>query len=422
MERQLMPADTYIVLNKTILTDYDRKLLITLYQPIIGAVAVSLYLTLWSYLNKNDLSSNEWTHHHLMTSMGFKLSIILEARNKLEAIGLLKTYYKEDNINNYLYLLYSPLKPNEFFKNPILDNALYSNVGSFEYQNIINYFKKSRIDLSDYTDITVKFSDVFLTYENKDVQEEEVLAVSQNELNFTPKFDINLVLDLVPEEVLRHSSITKGLKNYLNQIVFAYDLDQDAISNIIRSSINVKHMIDKEQIKENAINYYTFEHDGKLPTLIYKKQPDYLKKPAGDISNKAKAIYQFENISPYNFLLAKYKGSPLTKNDKEILSMLIINFNLQPGVINVLIDYVLKINNNKLTYKFIEAIASQWRLAKIETVEQAMSIAEKEYKKKKTIKTSKNFTKPEWFDKDLNISLATSKEQEEIDKMLADLK
>ena len=60
-----------------------------------------------------------------------------------------------------------------------------------------------------------------------------------------------------------------------------------------------------------------------------------------------------------------------------------MDMNLKPGVVNVLIDYVLKINNNKLTRNFIEIIASQWAKSKVETVESAMKIAEKEYKNRK---------------------------------------
>ncbi len=81
-----------------------------LYQPIIGTIAVSLYFTLWSYLDKLEVKSSEWTHHHLMTSMRVRLDEIAEARTKLEAIGLMKTFIKKGNINNFVYELYSPLR------------------------------------------------------------------------------------------------------------------------------------------------------------------------------------------------------------------------------------------------------------------------------------------------------------------------
>ena len=50
MKLTILPADTYTVVNKTILSDTDRKILTSLYQPIIGQLPISLYFTLWSDL------------------------------------------------------------------------------------------------------------------------------------------------------------------------------------------------------------------------------------------------------------------------------------------------------------------------------------------------------------------------------------
>lgn len=64
-----LPADTFVVVNKTVLSDNDRNLLILLYQPIIGHQSISLYYTLWSYLDKMELMSSEWTHHNILRDM-----------------------------------------------------------------------------------------------------------------------------------------------------------------------------------------------------------------------------------------------------------------------------------------------------------------------------------------------------------------
>ena len=71
-EKNLLPADTYIVINKTILTEVDKKNLINLYEPILGPLPISLYLTLWSDLDKNEIMSKDYTHHHLMTFLKTK--------------------------------------------------------------------------------------------------------------------------------------------------------------------------------------------------------------------------------------------------------------------------------------------------------------------------------------------------------------
>lgn len=46
----ILPADTYIVINKSIINNEDRKILNMLYQPIIGPYPVMLYFSLWSDL------------------------------------------------------------------------------------------------------------------------------------------------------------------------------------------------------------------------------------------------------------------------------------------------------------------------------------------------------------------------------------
>ena len=134
----ILPADSYIVINKSLLNDNDRLVLSMLYQPIIGSTALSLYFTLWSDLNKTEILSNEYTHHHLMNTMNLKLDDVISARRKLEAIGLLKTFYKKGEVNNYVYELYSPFSPVEFFSNPILSSSLLSSVGKKDYQNYID--------------------------------------------------------------------------------------------------------------------------------------------------------------------------------------------------------------------------------------------------------------------------------------------
>ena len=56
-----------------------------------------------------------------------------------------------------------------------------------------------------------------------------------------------------------------------------------------------------------------------------------------------------------------------------------VNQKMKPGVVNVLISYVLKVNNNKFTKGYVDSVASQWRRLNIETVPEAMELAEKEH-------------------------------------------
>jgi len=153
----ILPADSYVVINKTTITESDRKIISMLYQPIIGYTAVSLYYTLLDDLDKLQLMSEELTHHHLMATMQLKLDDIVIAREKLEGVGLLKTFFKKGNINSFVYLIYSPITANEFFNHPVLNVVLYNNLGKKEYEKILNYYKIPRINLKDYEEITTSF-------------------------------------------------------------------------------------------------------------------------------------------------------------------------------------------------------------------------------------------------------------------------
>ncbi|MDD3341758.1 MAG: DnaD domain protein [Bacilli bacterium] len=423
LKSNVLPADTYVVMNKTILSEQDRKTVIMLYQPIIGSVAVSLYLTFWSYLDRNELFSLEWTHHHLMTNMGLKLDDIIEAREKLEGIGLIKTYLKKDHIHNFVYELYSPLSPAEFIGNPILSVTLYNNVGKKEYEKVTSYFKTPRVSLKEYEDITCMFSDVFDTTSKTIIEAEDGTYKQKNkrDLSLISKIDLSSILGLLPEEYLNIRSVTKETKDLIYKLAFIYHLDDDSLLDIIRNSISEKRTIDKKLLRDHARKYYEFEHSGKLPSIIYKNQPEYLRKPVGDTSKRAKAIYTFETVSPYIFLSSKYKGGKPPKSELLILEYLAVDLDLKPGVINVLVDYILKINSSKLTKNFAITIAAQFKKAGIETVEDAMQLAEKEYKTRKHVKDTKvqkAGIKPEWFDKNVKKENVKEEEKEELEKML----
>lgn len=413
----ILPADTFIVVNKTVLNESDRRILTLLYQPLVGNTAISLYSTLWSYLDKFELLSSEWAHSHLLTNMMITVNELDDARVKLEAIGLIKTYVKKGSVNSYVYELYSPMSAGEFINNPILSTALYNNIGKLEYEKTINYFKLPKINLKEYEDITSSFSDVF-AWSNMPLSNNlmhDLKKTRYRNLEILSSIDMNVILSLVPEELLNHKSITKEVKDLIYKVSYIYNYDNESMVELIRNSINDKHRIDKKLLLDNASKYYSFENMGRLPSLIYKNQPEYLRKELTDNSNRSKMIYMFETTSPYDFIRSKYKTGNPTNNDLSIISYLLIDLNLKPGVVNVLIDYVLKINNNKLTRSYVEVIASQWSKSNIETVEDAMKLAETEYKKRKSNKTTTT-TKvvkkqsPKWLDQAIEEEMASEED------------
>ena len=417
----LMPLDTFNVINHSYLNDNDRKLLIMLYEPIVGVVGINLYFNLWTFLDREIVLSETYTHKVLITNMGVTLKEISDAREKLEGLGLLKVYLKEGEINNYIYELNAPLSASDFFANPLLASVLYTSVGSFNYKKIKEYFKFPKINLKEYTNITESFTDVFESVSMVETDNSEIIKKNYAKVGIESELDIEEIISMIPDLMLNHTKVTESTKELILKLSFVYNFDSNKTIEVIKGSINDKHSIDKEKLKINYRNLYQFENDGKLPSIIFKCQPDYLKKEIKDSSKKSKVIYQFENLSPYRFICMKSKTEKPTKAEINILEMLLVDIGLKPGVVNVLIDYVLKINDNKLTKNFVEAIASQWKRSNIETVEQAMEISKQEFKKKdaykKEVVSKKEENKPEWFDKKIEIKEDLER-QKKIEEML----
>lgn len=432
----ILPADSYIVINKTTITDSDRKIISMLYQPIIGYTAVSLYYTLIDDLDKLQLMSEELTHHHLMATMQLKLDDIIIAREKLEGVGLIKTYVKKGNINSFVYLLYSPITANEFFNHPVLNVVLYNNLGKKEYEKILNYYKVPRINLKDYEEITCSFDDAFTSISGNILEmPDDVIKRDSNNLQITKGIDFNMLISSIPSSTINERCFNKETKELINALSFTYNLSTLDMQGLVKNSINEKGMVDKTELRKNCRDYYKFDNNGKLPTLIYNKQPDYLKKPNGDNSKWAKMVYTFENLNPYQFLKAKYKNGEPTERDLRLIESLLVDQKLNSGVVNVLIAYVLKINNEKLSKSYVETIAGQWKRLNIETVEEAMRITEKEHKKMKkmfedkkkpqtaTIKKQSLPEKevPAWFNQNPENKTLTATEQQEMDQTLEEM-
>lgn len=428
----LNPADTYIVINKTLITEKDKKEVTMLYQPIIGYIATSLYSTLLSDLDEQEIMSEDLTHHHLMSTMQLKLEEILIARKKLEAVGLLKTYLKQDNINQYVYEIYSPLEPSEFFNHPILNIVLYNNLGKKEYERILNYYKLPKISLEDHEDITSAFNEVFTPVKGNIIEfEENIVKRNTGEMNNKNIIDFDMIIESIPKNRISNRCFNEDSKELINNLAYIYSLNSLEMQGIVRESINERGLIDKTELRKKARDYYKFENGGNLPTLIYNRQPEFLKKPKGDNSKWAKMVYTFENISPIELLRAKSNGGEPTDRDKRLVENLMADQKLNPGVINVLLSYVLKTNNQQLNKNFIETIAGQWKRANIETVEEAMIITEKEHKKlKKIMEEKKKPTQvmktkeqqlPAWFSENQDVKETSQEEIDELDKILNDI-
>ena len=406
----VLPLDSFIVINHTFLNDQNREVLSLLYQPIMGSIAFNLYVTLWGFIGNENIN-----HYDIVNTMQIKLEDICKAREKLEALGLLKTYVKKGDLNEYIYELYSPLTAYEFINNPILDTSLFNNVGKKAYENIVNKFSIPNINLSEYKDISKTFRDVFSFTQTKRINNKNIVKVKHLGLDFEPTIDLREVLGNIPSELIDYKSIDSNTRMLIYQLALVYGYDNKTMTMIIEDSLGCNKKIEPEVLKTNCRNYYKFENKNHVPAIVDREQPYAWRSNTNGGSKLDLYIKELEEASPKEFLTSKNGGCEPTRADLKLIEYLLIDLNLKPGVVNVLIDYVLRINNNKLNKAYVEKIASQWIRCNINTVADAINIAKGE-NKKKTKQQSKKL--PDWLDKEIKSDLMSEEELRAFEKEL----
>ena len=140
------------------------------------------------------------------------------------------------------------------------------------------------------------------------------------------------------------------------------------------------------------------------------------------MSLRDKKIFEFETTTPYDYLYSKQSGDKISNNEIQILNYLLETMKFTPGVANVIIDYVLAKSNNKLIFNYVESVAGFFARNKVKTVEEAMTLAEKDQAQMNE-KTNKNRLKkiekkPDWIDKKFEVKEATKEEQQQMQDLI----
>ena len=74
MNPSLLPADRYIVINKSIITEEDKKVLNMLYLPITGPLPITLYNILLNDLDRSQIISEVSIHAHLLSNLHISIN------------------------------------------------------------------------------------------------------------------------------------------------------------------------------------------------------------------------------------------------------------------------------------------------------------------------------------------------------------
>ncbi|RIW29727.1 Replication initiation and membrane attachment protein [Bacillus salacetis] len=424
---KIQPVDRYTVCLNGIIQEYERKAVTFLYQPLIGPVCFSLYMTLLNEVEEYRLNSEQSTHYHLMNFLSSNLPDIYQARLKLEGIGLLKTYVKQEgDPREFIYEVQPPLSPQQFFTDGMLNVYLFRKIGKTHFNRLKKFFCDEEADYTDYQEVTRSFQDVYASSQSinlldEDAEKESSLASSQKFTNpqspagvpvDTIDFDFDLLLAGLSQNMVPRRAFTAPVKETVAKLSCLYSINPLQMKNVILSALTEDDDINIEELRKAARDWYQLQNGGDpLPDLqpkIQKVQASSDKQPA---SKEEELIQYLEITSPTDVLKDISGGIEPAKSDLKAIEEVMFSKKLSTGVTNVLLQYVLLKTDMKLTKGYMEKIASHWVRKKVTTAQEAMNLAKKEHRQYlewaegKKENTKKSYKKPvrteklpDWFE------------------------
>ncbi|WP_053218949.1 replication initiation and membrane attachment family protein [Virgibacillus senegalensis] len=412
---KLLPIDGFAIKINAPLSMDCLHSLTHLYQPLVGSDAISLYQTLLSECQLRNNKQELQTHHTLMNYLSLPLDKLYQARLKLEGIGLLSTYKTEQEQKNiYTYQLAPPFPPVDFFNDGMLSQLLYHHLGEKKYMELLRLFDVEEREQVPGENVTMGFADVFDTHINHFTAPVSPVEEKQPDNKKYPEYaekevDFAWIEQLLQKRMISSRSVlTTANKKLIQQMTVLYDLPVQDLESAVMWAINEDNQLDAKEFKSACHDLFQAKARPADIKLVEKQagNPKAEKAAEAPESKEEQFVRMLEEISPKELLEDLSGGNQASAQDLKTIRDVMTQQGLTPGVMNVLVHYVLLKTDMKLSKAYLEKIASHWARKKVTTVKQAMALAKSENQKYQQWGSAKqnNYRKPakkevipDWF-------------------------
>lgn len=416
----------YYIFRDFSLSSLDYKMLSLIYQPMVGAFAISLYQQLYHGIaeDRSGYSGLE-PHRKLFLGLGLEMNeksrrFVIEQTSKLEAVGLLVTSrlgVPENADVIYEYELVEPLSPAEFFRNMHLAMLLRDKIGKYAVIALRESFGANEPEElanaeMEKENISVPFYELFkLNMQSFDSELEQALEEVAPSRQMAAKTEMASAGIPYGELILRfpRNSANRAYVERLrgdaeglaqvNYVAYKYNLtvanlcrllDEDGIfgqdgevnMDALQLRANQLYRQDKkrEGERQRTLSHTPLhsdepeEQDEELDEEFEVKEQDYLPVP-NQLSGRCD-IQQYNMLmrnEPHTRFLKRFFPGAVPDWVDNVFERIDLNYRLAAPVINVLIHYVLGGSDSaRVTRTFIDAVASNMLMKGINTFEKAV--------------------------------------------------
>jgi len=399
------------------LSGMDRKVFVSLYQPMVGAISAAFYHLLYHQVSDDGIgATSPEPQRKLFLGLGLELNAagrqtVIDAASRLEAVGLLQVYRHHNPVTEeslYEYLLLRPLNPAEFFSNFHLTLLLRDKIGHSALLEIREGFTpRSPAELARFVnreEATTHFSDIFRISPG--------IADPDLESGWTESAVSKERAPVQPQERIRHSdmllrfprgSVNRGFVERLNRspeamaqlnyLAYKFDLEAPEICRLLdedgifredgtllwdelQQRANLMYRQDRKRAEER--DRFLARSEGRPAAVpaesVTISEAHLLEIPERFRENVTVAEYnEMLCREPYTRMLSRYFPGEVPDNFVRVFERIDLSYKLPEPVINVLIHYVFSLGRaQRLTRSFVDAIASNMLAKGIDSFEKAV--------------------------------------------------
>lgn len=377
--KELQPKDSFDIILPHYLSSHERQLLTLFYQPLTGPDAISLYLTLWA--EGEDSHREPLNHYYLMNVLDMPIRKVFQARIALEAIGLLRTYRKDEGESrSFLYELVRPLDAETFFQDPLLSMFLFSKIGEQAYRKLRKRFIR-QMDKESYKEVSRTFMDVYKPIHTNVPQEftEPLQSKHQKYPFYYEQFDFDLLQAGLAEQLIPSKVLTLEVKEWIAKLAFLYQLTPLDMQKVVLYALDDEMQLSLDRLKRAAADYYKLTISKEAPKFekTFDAKQEENNEPE-QLTKEQELIHYLETTPPVQVLRDINNGKEPMPSSVELAEDLIMKHGMPVGVVNVLLEYVMLTTDMKLPRKYVERIADHWIRKNVQTAKEAMELARTE--------------------------------------------
>jgi replication initiation and membrane attachment protein len=348
--KDFSPSDLFETRPQSLFSSRDQDYVLDFYAPLVGLKAVAFYFALKEE-NAGETLSFESFLKKEQSSIG-EMNASLSA---LEAVGLVASYLKKgEKFNYFIFALYAPKTPKEFFDNVLFIGTLRKYLDNDKIDALAKKYPLLPLP-SDFENVSEGFRDYFAPdFDDPDFRLQSPDTGGRQTGTLQIGFDRNVFFKELAANDPRFSEKSFSQEELVLIADYAalYSYSEETMADFVRQNFSFSAPASKrvnfkglKKICEDSIKLKYLHSIPAKKSLI-----------SGD-NEVAVTLRRMDSSTPVDFLVFLQHGHKPAEADLHLLETLRVDMGLPDPVVNALIFYVVTEKDGQLPNNYTTKLA-----------------------------------------------------------------